>query len=55
MEWARIHKDVINENSHDLGGTEEAKFEINVKEFSRKLYNFVCKWLGNNMEGRIDR
>ena len=55
MEWARIHKDVINENPHDFGGTEETKFGIGVKEFSRKQYNFLCKWLGNTMEGRIDR
>ena len=55
MEWARIQKDVINENPHDFLGTEETKFGIDVKEFSRKLYNFLCKWLGNTMEGRIDR
>ena len=45
MEWARIQKIVINENPHDFGGTEETKFGINVKEFSRKLYNFLCKWM----------
>ena len=37
------------------GGTEATKFGIYVKEFSRKLHNFLCKWLGNTMEGRIDR
>ena len=55
MEWARIQKIVINENPHDFGGTEETKFGINVKEVSRKLYNFLCRWLGNTMEGRIDK
>ncbi len=37
-----------------FGGT-ETRLGIDVKEFSRKLYNFLCKWLGNTMEGRIDR
>ena len=40
---------------HDFGGTEAIKFGIDVKEFSRMLYYFLCKWLGNVMEGRIDR
>ena len=31
MEWARIQKDVISENSHDFGGTEAIKFGIDVK------------------------
>ena len=31
MEWARIQKDVINENPHDFGGTEAVKFGIDVK------------------------
>jgi hypothetical protein len=55
MEWARVQKFVINENSHDFGGTEETMFGLNVKEFSRKLYNFLCKWLGHSMESRIDK
>ena len=53
MEWARTQKGV------SLVPTafeeRETKFGIDVKEFSRKLYNFLCKWLGNTMEGRIDR
>ena len=55
MEWARMQKGVINEDPYDFGGTEGNKFGIDVKEFSRKLYYFLCKWLGNTMEGRIDR
>ena len=60
MEWARTHKGVITEATEEMktsgfGGTEEVNFGIDVKEFSRKLYNFLCKWLGNTMEGRIDR
>ena len=59
MEWARTQKDVITEAREELktsgfGGT-EARLGIDVKEFSRKLYNFLCKWLGHSMEGRIDR
>ena len=38
-----------------MGGTEANKFGIDVKEFNRKLYYFLCKWLGNTMEGRIDK
>ena len=55
MEWARTQKDAINEETYEFGGTEVTKFGIDVKEFSRKLYNFPCKWLGNTMEGRVDR
>ena len=43
MEWARTQKITINENPYDFGGTEEIKFGINVKEFSRKLYNFLLQ------------
>ena len=60
IEWARTHKGVITEETEHIkksgsGGTEESKLGIYVKEFSRKLYNCLCKLLGNTMEGRIDR
>ena len=31
MEWVRMQEDVINENPHDLGGTEAIKLGIDVK------------------------
>ncbi len=30
-------------------GSIEPEFGIDVKEFSRKLYNCLCMWLGNSM------
>ena len=57
MEWARTQKDVITEAREELKtsgfGDTEARLGIDVKEFSRKLYNFLCKWLGHSRKDAL--
>ena len=53
LEWARSQKDTITE-SIEISNAEAAKFGVDGKEFSRKLYAFLCSWLGKTMDGRVD-
>ena len=54
IEWARSQKETITENI-EVSNAEAAKFGLDVRQFSRKLYNLLCSWLGKTMDGRIDR
>jgi hypothetical protein len=56
IDWARQQTSAITEQEEDKHVKEVAgKFGLDIKEFSRKFYNFICNKLGKTMESRMDR